>query len=87
MITEYEFHLKTKLCFSELMGKLESIGYKYKVKLIKDMDGVKVYISNNSSTIEAIMALYEEENGYYTYEVKMYTKEDFTKLHDIMESL
>lgn len=74
----------TNLCFSELMAKLKEMGYNYKVKLIKDKGGVEIYIMNDNMRIEAIIDLYEENDGTYTYEVKTRTMDDFMKLHDMM---
>jgi len=87
MFKEYEFHFETNLCFSELMQKFLNMGYKYKVKLLKDESGVEVYIMTDSIRIEMIIDLYEEKNGSYTYEVKTKSLGDFTKMHDIMSTI
>jgi len=83
----YEFHLMSKLHFSEMMAKLATAGYKYKVGLIKGEEGVEIYLMNGNISIEAMIKMYGEQDGYYIYEVKVKTKDDFMKLHDIMAAI
>jgi len=83
----YEFHLMSKLHFSEMMAKLAASGYKYKVELVKGEEGVKICLINGTTSIEAMIRMYGEQEGYYIYEVKTKTRDDFMKLHDIMSAI
>jgi len=83
----YEMHIMSKLHFSELMAKLATAGYKYKVELVKDEEGVKIYLMNGNASIEAMIKMYGEQEGYNIYEIKVKTLDDFTKLHDIMSTI
>jgi len=87
LFPKYEFHFMTKLCFSDLMKKLEAAGYKIKLEPVKGGEGIKTYIMNGNMGIDAIISLYETDDGYYTYEAKVKTRDDFMKLHDIMSAI
>ena len=84
IFNSYEIHAMSKLNFSDMLEKLKTAGYKYVIKLIPGEEGVKLHIMTNNMAIETMVKMYGEKDGYYIYEVKVKTKDDFVKVHDIL---
>lgn len=87
LFQEFEMHIMTKLSFNDIVEKLKTAGYKCTIGLVAEEEGVKLGLMTNNMHIESMINLYGEKDGYYIYEVKLKTKDDFMKTYDIMSAI
>jgi len=77
----------SKLNLTEMLDKLKTAGYKYALELVPEEEGIKLHLMTNNMRIEAMVNKYGEKDGYHIYEIKVNTKDDFMKMHDIMSAI
>lgn len=88
MMVEYEFHVKTEHNLTDLIKKIESMGFRIYAEL--EEEGLEMGIMNGDGThISFEMKIYEEgtEDGMYEYQIITKNREKFMKLHDVMSNL